>query len=105
MQVVFHFSLFMKQLVFIFTDVLNHITFVKISNDFIEAMIGKILAHHISVGDALQLFSCIVSLSPIFLAADKGLIRAAKEEELKAFDVESREEREKLRRLLAGEDD
>jgi len=39
------------------------------------------------------------------LASDKGLIRAAKEEGLKSFDVENSEEREKLRRLLAGEDD
>ncbi|MGB2841667.1 MAG: type II toxin-antitoxin system VapC family toxin [Halobacteriota archaeon] len=89
----------------LFSDVLNRITFVKISNEFIEAIIEMILAHHISADDALQLFSCIVSLSPIFLAADKGLIRAAKEEGLKAFDVENREEREKLRRLLDGEDD
>ncbi|MBA7528054.1 hypothetical protein ES705_20237 [subsurface metagenome] len=89
----------------LFSDVLNRITFVKISNEFIEAIIEMILAHHISADDALQLFSCIVSLSPIFLASDKGLIRAAKEEGLKSFDVENSEEREKLRRLLAGEDD
>jgi len=89
----------------LFSDVLNRITFVKISNEFIEAIIEMILAHHISADDALQLFSCIVSLSLIFLASDKGLTRAAKEEGLKAFDVENSEEREKLRRLLAGEDD
>ncbi len=89
----------------LFSDVLNRITFMKISNEFIEAIIERILAHHISADDALQLISCIVSLSPIFLASDKGLIRAAKEEGLKAFDVENREEREKLRRLLAGEND
>jgi predicted nucleic acid-binding protein len=89
----------------LFSDVSDRITFVKISNEFIEAIIEKILAHHISADDALHLFSCFVSLSPIFLASDKGLIRAAKEEGLKAFDVENREEKEKLRRLLAGEDD
>jgi len=89
----------------LFSDVLNRITFVRISNEFIEAIIEMILAHHISADDALQLFSCIISISPIFLAADKGLIRAAKEESLNAFDVENSEEREKLRRLLAGEDD
>jgi len=89
----------------LFSDVLNRMTFVKISNEFIEAIIERVLAHHISADDALQLFSCIVSVSQIFLAADKSLIRAAKEEGLNAFDVENGEEREKLRRLLADEDD
>jgi predicted nucleic acid-binding protein len=37
-----------------------------------------------------------------FEASDKALIRGAKEEGLSAFDVENREEREKLRRLLAN---
>ena len=59
-----------------------------------------ILTHHISADDALQLFSCIVSLSPIFLASDKALVRAAKREGLKAFDAENSEERERMRRLL-----
>ena len=89
----------------LFSDVLIRVTFMKISNEFIEAILEGILAYHLSADDALQLFSCIVSLSPIFLAADKGLIRAAKEEGLKAFDVENTEERDMLRRLLVGEDD
>jgi len=89
----------------LFSDALNGITFVKISNDFIEAIIEKILAHHISTDDALQLVSCIVSISPIILAADKGLIRAAKWEGLEAFDVENSGERERLRRFLTGEAD
>ena len=56
--------------------------------------------------DAIEIItSCSVALSPIFLAADKSLIRAAKEEGLKAFDVEITDESEILRRLLAGEDD
>jgi predicted nucleic acid-binding protein len=84
------------------SDVLDrHITFVKISNEFIEAMVEMILVHHISADDALQLFSCIVSFSPIFLASDKGLVRAAKREGLKAFNVENSEERERLRRQFA----
>jgi predicted nucleic acid-binding protein len=78
---------------------------VKFSNDFIEAIIEKILSHHISTDDTLQLVSCIVSLSPIILAADKSLIRAAKREGLKAFDVKNDGERERLRRLLTGEAD
>lgn len=86
------------------SDVLDrNITFVKISNEFIETIIEKILAHHISADDALQIFSCIVSLSPIFLASDKGLIRAAKEEGLKAFNVEDSEDRERLSKYLAEE--
>jgi len=41
----------------LFSDVLDrNITFVKISNEFIEAMIEIILTHHISADDALQLF-------------------------------------------------
>ena len=63
------------------------------------------MTHHISTDDALQLVSCIVSLSPIILAADKSLIRAAKWEGLKAFDVENSGERERLRRFLTGEAD
>ncbi|MCK4398938.1 MAG: type II toxin-antitoxin system VapC family toxin [Methanophagales archaeon] len=86
----------------LFSDVFNRVTFVKISNEFIEAIIEMILAHHISTDDALQLFSCIISFSPIFLASDRALIRAAKEEGLKAFDVENSEDNERLRRLLAG---
>ena len=86
----------------LFSDVFNRVTFVKISNEFIEAIIESILAHHISADDALQLFSCIISFSPIFLASDKALIRAAKEEGLKAFDVENSEDNEGLRSLLAG---
>ncbi len=86
----------------LFSDVFNRVTFVKISNEFIEAIIEMILAHHISADDALQLFSCIISFSPIFLASDRALIRAAKEEGLKAFDVENSEDNERLRRLLAG---
>ncbi len=89
----------------LFSDVLNGITFVKFSNDFIEAIIEKILTHHISTDDALQLVSCIVSLSQIILAADKSLIRAAKWEGLTAFDVENSGERERLRRLLTSEAD
>jgi hypothetical protein len=76
--------------------------FVKITNEFIEAIIEIILTHHISADDALQLFSCIVSLSPIFLASDKALVGAAKREGLKAFDAENSEEREGMRRLLVG---
>jgi len=86
----------------LFSDVFNRVTFVKISNEFIEAIIEMILAHHISADDALQLFSCIISFSQIFLASDRALIRAAKEEGLKAFDVENSEDNERLRRLLAG---
>ncbi len=86
----------------LFSDVFNRVTFVEISNEFIEAIIEMILAHHISADDALQLFSCIISFSPIFLASDRALIRAAKEEGLKAFDVENSEDNERLRRLLAG---
>ncbi len=89
----------------LFSDVLIRVTFIKISDEFIEAVLERILAYHLSADDALQLFSCSVALSPIFLAADKSLIRAAKEEGLKAFDVEITDESEILRRLLAGEDD
>ncbi|KAF5436211.1 hypothetical protein C5S35_09295 [Candidatus Methanophagaceae archaeon] len=89
----------------LFSDVLIRVTFIKISDEFIEAVLERILAYHLSADDALQLFSCSVALSPIFLAADKSLIRAAKEEGLKAFDVEITNEGEILRRLLAGEDD
>jgi len=78
---------------------------VKFSNDFIEALIEKILTHHISTDDALQLVSCIVSRSPIILAAHKSLIRAAKAGELKAFYVENGGEMERLRRLLTDEAD
>lgn len=86
---------------FLLSDVFDRdITFVKITNEFIEAIIEIILTHHISADDALQLFSCIVSLSPIFLASDKALVRAAKREGLKAFDAENSEERERMRRLL-----
>jgi predicted nucleic acid-binding protein len=88
------------------SDVLDRgITFVKISNEFVEAIIEMILTHHISADDALQLFSCIISFSAIFLASDKSIIRAAKRESLKAFDVENSEERERLRRLLIREDE
>ena len=88
------------------SDVLDrNITFVKISNEFIEAIIEMILVHHISADDALQLFSCIISFSPIFLVSDRSLIQAAKREGLKVFDIENSEERERLRRLLVGEDD
>ena len=86
----------------LFSDVFNRVTFVKIYNEFIEAIIERILAHHISADDALQLFSYIVSLSPMLLASDKALIRAAKEEGLKAFDVENSEDSDRLRRLLAA---
>ena len=89
----------------LFSDVLDrNITFVKISNEFIEAMSEIILTHHISADDALQLFSCIISFSPIFLASDKSLIQAAKREGLNVFNVENREEREELRKLLADSD-
>ena len=89
----------------LFSDVLDrNITFVKISNEFIEAMIEIILTHHISADDALQLFSCIISFSPIFLASDKSLIQAAKREGLNVFNVENREEREELRKLLVDSD-
>lgn len=85
----------------LFSDVFNRVTFVKISNEFIEAIIESILAHHISADDALQLFSCIICFSPILLASDRTLIRAAKAEGLKAFDVENSEDNERLRMLLA----
>ena len=89
---------------FLLSDVLlRNVTFVKISNEFIEAIIEIILTHHISADDALQLFPGIVSFSPIFLASDRGLIRAAKREGFNVFDVENSEERERLRRLLVGE--
>ena len=88
------------------SDVLDrNITFVKISNEFIEAIIEMILVHHISADDALQLFSCIISFSPIFLVSDRSLIQAAKREGLKVFDIENSEERVRLRRLLVGEDE
>ena len=79
-------------------------------DEFIEAIIEMmiiemILVHHISADDALQLFSCIISFSPIFLVSDRSLIEAAKREGLKVFDIENSEERERLRRLLVGEDD
>jgi len=38
----------------LFSDVLNRMTFVKISNEFIEAIIERVLAHHVSADDALS---------------------------------------------------
>ncbi|MDI6655823.1 MAG: type II toxin-antitoxin system VapC family toxin, partial [Candidatus Hydrothermarchaeota archaeon] len=45
----------------LFSDILEkNITFIKLSDEFLYPIIEKILAHHISADDALQLFSCIV---------------------------------------------
>ena len=45
------------------------------------------------------------TLAEATAAIDRKVIRAAKRESLKAFDVENSEERERLRRLLIREDE
>ncbi|RMF91434.1 MAG: PIN domain-containing protein [Methanobacteriota archaeon] len=84
----------------LFSDVLGKVTFVKLSDEFLYPVIETVLSHHISADDALQLFSCMVSLSPVFLACDKNLIRAAKQVGLEAIDVEDGEDRRRLEGML-----
>ncbi len=85
----------------LFSDILDkNITFIKLSSDYIDPVIERILTYHISADDALQLFSCIVSLSPVFLASDFPLVEAAKKEGLKAFNLEVGEDVEALKKIV-----
>jgi hypothetical protein len=81
-------------------EVAEHLTLLRFSDEFIDAIIARILAHHLSANDALHLVSCSMSQAPIFLTSDKALARAANEAGLRAFDVEVRDEREAVQRLL-----
>ena len=59
-----------------------------------------IVSKHVSADDALQLFSSIVSLCTIFIAADDLLVRIAKEEELESFNIEEEKDCKRLRAKL-----
>jgi len=48
-----------------------------------------VLKHHIYQADALQIAACRTSAAGLFLAADKNLLRAAREEKLEALNVET----------------
>ncbi len=62
-----------KSLAIFFSDIASRdITFIKLSDEFVYPMIEKILQHHISADDALQLFSCLVSLSPLPWVTSSG---------------------------------
>lgn len=85
----------------LFSDILDkNIALVRLSDEFLYPIIEKILTHHISADDALQLFSCIVSLSPLFLACDKSLLEAAAKEGLESINVEKAEDRQRLKEII-----
>ncbi len=85
----------------VFSDILDkNIIFTKLADEFLYPVTEKILEHHLSADDALQLFSCMVSLSPILLAADKALLKAAKKEGIDVIDMEKEDDIERLEEIL-----
>lgn len=79
---------------------LFRITFVKFTSEFLRPTSTLIVKHHISAADGLHLFSAIASISPVLLAADKALIKAAKDEDIEAYNMEDKADIQKLEIIL-----
>lgn len=69
---------------------------VPVRPELVTASLKYVTIHHISADDALQLFSAIVSLCEIFVAADVHLVNAAKKEGFESYNIETTEDAETL---------
>ena len=73
---------------------------VPVRPELVTASLKYVTAHHVSADDALHLFSDIVSLSEIFVAADAHLVNAAKKEGFESYNIETTEDAESLLRKI-----
>ncbi len=69
---------------------------IPVRPELVTASLKYVTAHHFSADDALHLFSAIVSLSEIFVAADSRLVKAAKKEGFESYNIETTEDAETL---------
>ena len=78
----------------------NRLHLVEVDNRILQKSWKWITKYHISSADSLQIFSDVLSLCNIFLAADKRLVEVAKMLGLTAFNVEDSKDVKKLNELI-----
>ena len=69
---------------------------IPVTQENVSNSLRYVVERHLSAGDALHLFSAILGLCSIFVATDQFLLKAAKEEGLEAYNMENKDEAEKL---------
>jgi len=69
---------------------------VPVTQEMVTNSIRYIVGRHLSAGDALQLQTAITALCTTLIAADKHLIKAAKQEGIPSYNIENKEDQKNL---------
>lgn len=74
----------------------ENFTIVPVKPELVTASFRYITAHHVSADDALHIFSAVVGLGEIFIAADSYLIQAVRKEGFEGYNVEDEKDAQTL---------
>ena len=78
----------------------NNLIIVVLDENLVTNSWKYVTSDHISADDALQLLSCIVTRSQAFVASDKYLLQAIKQEGIDCYNIEDEKDADKIIKLL-----